>query len=156
MLWQVRQAATKQLGSGHQIAGAAWLKISMQSFDVQHRHSNIPAERFIAMLRTAGVNAIAMCARRRPSRRFPWFSSKKLGAFPARRRHFSTYRSATRLVAVRATPRSIADAVADYEKMARQPEFCAGLDRLLAMAAQAPRLPDVRRSASRSIAIAVC
>jgi hypothetical protein len=23
-----RQAATKQLGSGHQIAGAAWLKIS--------------------------------------------------------------------------------------------------------------------------------
>jgi hypothetical protein len=28
MLRQVRQAATKQLGSGHQIAGAAWLKIS--------------------------------------------------------------------------------------------------------------------------------
>jgi hypothetical protein len=28
MLGQSRQAATKQLGSSHQIAGAAWVKIS--------------------------------------------------------------------------------------------------------------------------------
>jgi hypothetical protein len=28
MLRQMRQAATKQLGSGHKIADAAWLKIS--------------------------------------------------------------------------------------------------------------------------------
>jgi hypothetical protein len=28
MVRQVRQAAAKQLGIGHQIAGAAWLKVS--------------------------------------------------------------------------------------------------------------------------------
>jgi uncharacterized protein (DUF488 family) len=98
-------------------------------------HSNIPAERFIAMLRTAGVNAIADVRSTPASRCFPWFSSKNLArslqdggmlympfgdSLGGRPRDLALYR----------------EGVADYERMAQQPEFCAGLDRLLAMAAQ--------------------
>ena len=41
-------------------------------------HSNIPAERFVALLRAAGVSAIAD-VRSTPASRFcPWFSGKNL------------------------------------------------------------------------------
>jgi uncharacterized protein (DUF488 family) len=108
----------------------------MQSVDLfSIGHSNIPGERFVAMLRSAGVNAIADVRTTPASRRFPWFSGKNLArtlqgegmfyvpfgeTFGGRPRNPALYR----------------DGVADYEKMARQPKFCAGLDRLLAVAAQ--------------------
>ena len=108
----------------------------MQSFDLfSIGHSNMPAERFVTMLRTAGLNAIADVRSTPASRRFPWFSSKNLarslqeggilympfgGSLGGRPRDPALYR----------------DGVADYVKMAQQAEFCAGLDRLLAMASQ--------------------
>ena len=48
-------------------------------------HSNIPADRFLAMLRGAGVNAVADVRSVPFSRFFPWFSSKPGGAARARR-----------------------------------------------------------------------
>jgi uncharacterized protein (DUF488 family) len=96
-------------------------------------HSNIPAERFTAMLRGAGVEAVAD-VRSVPASRFcPWFSAKTLAPILAkaamnylffgdelggRPRHPSLYR----------------DGVADYEAMAQRPEFQAGLDGLLTSA----------------------
>ena len=47
-------------------------------------HSNIPANRFVAMLRAAGVGAIADVRSVPASRRFPWFSAKPLGERLAR------------------------------------------------------------------------
>jgi uncharacterized protein (DUF488 family) len=52
-------------------------------------HSNIPADRFIAMLRDAEVNAVADVRSVPNSRWFPWFSAKPLadklaGASPTR------------------------------------------------------------------------
>ncbi len=45
-------------------------------------------------------------------------------------------RSATRSAAARAIADLYCDGVADYEAMAKRPEFCAGLDRLLQLAAR--------------------
>jgi uncharacterized protein (DUF488 family) len=98
-------------------------------------HSNIPADRFVDLLRGAGVNAIADVRSTPASRRFPWFSAKNLAArlqqdgmlylpfgeaLSGRPRDAGLYR----------------DSVADYEAMAKRPEFCTGLDRLRATAAQ--------------------
>ena len=43
-------------------------------------HSNIPAERFVALLRDVGVDTIADVRSTPFSRRFPWFSGKALAA----------------------------------------------------------------------------
>src|SRR5689334_25183884 len=96
-------------------------------------HSNIPAERFTAMLRRAGVEAIAD-VRSIPASRFcPWFSGKNLapllgaanidylffgGELGGRPHDASLY----------------CDGIADYEAMARRPGFRAALDCLLARA----------------------
>ena len=106
-------------------------------------HSNIPAARFAAMLQDAAVTAVADVRSVPNSRWFPWFSQKALAAqlngigiaytamgdtLGGRPRDDSLYR----------------DGVADYEAMAKQPEFrdrprpTAGDHRALA------RLPDVR------------
>ena len=92
-------------------------------------HSNIPAARFAAMLQDAAVTAVADVRSVPNSRWFPWFSQKALAAqlssigiaytamgdtLGGRPRDDSLYR----------------DGVADYEAMAKQPEFRAGLDRL--------------------------
>ena len=106
-------------------------------------HSNIPAERFVAMLQDAAVTAVADVRSMPNSRRFPWFSQKALAAqlggigiaytamgdtLGGRPRDDSLYR----------------DGVADYEAMAKQPEFRAGLDRLQEIDGALARLPDVR------------
>jgi uncharacterized protein (DUF488 family) len=104
----------------------------MRAFDLfSIGHSNIPAERFIAMLRAAGVNAIAD-VRSTPASRFcPWFSAKNLAPLLA-------HESVAYLPygdALGGRPRSLAlyrDGIADYEAMARRPEFEAGLERLCA------------------------
>src|SRR5580700_1669683 len=99
-------------------------------------HSNIPAERFIGQLRHAGVNAIVDVRSTPFSRRFPWFSGKSLAATLTQ--HGMTYLAYGDALGGR--PRDTAlyrDGVADYEAMARQPDFQIGLDRLLADAARA-------------------
>jgi uncharacterized protein (DUF488 family) len=98
-------------------------------------HSNIPAERFIGLLRHAGVNAIVDVRSTPFSRRFPWFSGKNLAATLTQ--HGMTYLAYGDALGGR--PRDTAlyrDGVADYEAMARQPDFQMGLDRLLADAAR--------------------
>ena len=104
----------------------------MSSFDLfSIGHSNIPAERFIGLLRDAGANAIADVRSTPFSRRFPWFSGKNLAATLAQ--HDMAYLAYGEALGGR--PRDAAlyrDGVADYEAMARQPEFQIGLDRLLA------------------------
>ena len=92
-------------------------------------HSNIPAERFIGLLRHAGVNAIADVRSTPFSRRFPWFSGKNLAATLAQ--HGMAYLAFGEALGGR--PRDAAlycDGVADYEAMARQPDFQIALDRL--------------------------
>src|SRR5580700_8223531 len=108
----------------------------MSSFDLfSIGHSNIPAERFIGLLRHIGVNAIADVRSTPFSRRFPWFSSKNLATTLAQ--HGMAYLAYGEALGGR--PRDAAlfrDGVADYEAMARQPDFQMGLDRLLADAAR--------------------
>jgi uncharacterized protein (DUF488 family) len=103
----------------------------MPPFDVLSiGHSNIQAEHFVAMLRAAAVSVIADVRSVPASRRFPWFSANALAArltnagivymalgdtLGGRPRDDRLYR----------------DGVADYEAIAAQPEFCAGIDRLL-------------------------
>ncbi len=53
--------------------------IEMSAFDLfSIGHSNIPADRFVALLRDAGVNAVADVRSTPYSRFFPWFSRKPL------------------------------------------------------------------------------
>jgi len=108
----------------------------MAAFDLLSiGHSNIPAERFMALLRGAGANTIADVRSVPVSRFFPWFSAKNLGPLLAgqnigylpygkdlggRPRHQDLYR----------------DGVADYEAVARHVGFRAALERLTADAAR--------------------
>jgi uncharacterized protein (DUF488 family) len=93
-------------------------------------HSNIPAERFLVLLQSAGVDAVADVRSTPQSRFCPWFSQRPLAASLAaagigytamgaalggRPRHDRLYR----------------DGRADYEAMAIEPDYVAGLDRLL-------------------------
>ena len=98
-------------------------------------HSNIAAERFLALLRDVGVDTIADVRSTPFSRRFPWFSGKTLAATLTQ--HGMNYRAYGDALGGR--PRDAGlyrDGVADYEAMARQPDFQTGLDRLLADAAR--------------------
>ena len=109
----------------------------MSSFDLfSIGHSNIPAERFLALLRDAGADAIADVRSTPFSRRFPWFSGKNLAATLAQ--HGMIYLAHGDALGGRPRDASLyRDGVADYEAMARSPEFQIGLDRLLADAARA-------------------
>jgi uncharacterized protein (DUF488 family) len=108
----------------------------MTAFDLfSIGHSNIPAERFTALLRDAGVNAVADVRSIPFSRRFPWFSGKTLAATLAQ--HGMAYLVYGETLGGR--PSNAAhyrDGVADYEAMAQRPEFQAALDRLIAEAAE--------------------
>ena len=108
----------------------------MAAFDLfSIGHSNIAAERFVALLRDAGVTAAADVRSTPFSRRFPWFSGKNLAATLAQ--HSMAYLRCGEALGGR--PRNAAlyrDGVADYEAMAQQPEFQAGLDRLCTDAAR--------------------
>jgi uncharacterized protein (DUF488 family) len=98
-------------------------------------HSNVAAERFVALLRGASVSAVAD-VRTVPFSRFcPWFSAKNLAPLLAREgMDYLSYGDA-----LGGRPRDATlycEGVADYEAMARQPDFGAGIERLLADAAQ--------------------
>jgi uncharacterized protein (DUF488 family) len=98
-------------------------------------HSNIPAPRFTAMLRAAGADAIADVRSMPVSRFCPWFSAKTLA--PLLAGEGMSYLFFGEELGGR--PRDsllycdgVADyKVADYDAMARQPSFQAGLERLL-------------------------
>jgi len=108
----------------------------MPSFDLfSIGHSNVAAERFIGLLRGAGATAVADVRSTPFSRRFPWFSGKNLAATLAQ--HGMAYLAYGEALGGR--PRSATlyrDGIADYEAMARQPEFQAGIERLCADAAR--------------------
>ncbi len=109
----------------------------MPSFDLfSIGHSNVPAERFLALLRVASVNAIAD-VRSVPSSRFcPWFSGKILK--PRLAQEGIAYLLCGDTLGGRPGGESLyRDGSADYEAMAAQPEFRAGLDRLIDAAAHA-------------------
>ncbi len=98
-------------------------------------HSNIPAERFVTMLRTAGVNAIAEVRSTPVSRFCPWFSAKSLATLLAHEN--IAYLPYGDVFGGRPqSPALYRDGIADFEAMARQPEFAAGLERLSADAAR--------------------
>ena len=98
-------------------------------------HSNVPADRFVDLLRGADVNAIADVRSTPAARRFPWFSGKTLAARLQQEK--MQYLSFGDTLGGRPRDASLyRDGAADYEAMARQPEFYSGLDRLCAAAAQ--------------------
>jgi uncharacterized protein (DUF488 family) len=108
----------------------------MPAFDLfSIGHSNIAAERFIAMLRSAGITAVADVRSVPASRHFPWFSKQNLAKQLAGAR--IAYQTMGETLGGRPRDdRLYRDGVADYQAMAAQPEFRAGLDRLLDLAAR--------------------
>ena len=92
-------------------------------------HSNRPAEQFDALLRNAGVTAIADVRSVPFSRRFPWFSAKPL----AQRLHNAgiTYLPYGDSLGGRPKDQALyCDGVADYEAMAETPDFRDGIARV--------------------------
>jgi uncharacterized protein (DUF488 family) len=108
----------------------------MSTFDLfSIGHSNVPAERFVAMLRAANISAIAD-VRSTPASRFcPWFSAKTLA--PLLACEGMDYLSYGGALGGRPRDQNLyCDGIADYEAMARQPDVNAGIERLLADAAR--------------------
>jgi uncharacterized protein (DUF488 family) len=98
-------------------------------------HSNTPPERFVALLQGAGVTLVGDVRSTPASRHFPWFSKSHLAARLAQ----AGVDYAWMGDALGGRPRDESlfhDGVADYEAMARRPEFGAGIDRLLVEIAQ--------------------
>jgi uncharacterized protein (DUF488 family) len=98
-------------------------------------HSNSPAARFTALLRAAGVEGVADVRSLPVSRFCPWFSAKALAPLLAEA-NISYLFFGDELGGRPRDPSLYCDGVADYEAMARRPSFQAGLDRLLAKAAE--------------------
>jgi hypothetical protein len=98
-------------------------------------HSNIPAERFTALLRGAGVEAVAD-VRSIPASRFcPWFSAENLAPLLTAA-NIDYLFLGDELGGRPRDPSLYCDGVANYEAMAHRPNFQVGLDRLLAQAGQ--------------------
>jgi uncharacterized protein (DUF488 family) len=96
-------------------------------------HSNQPAEHFLALLRNAGVTAIADVRSVPFSRRFPWFSGKALA--PRLAGAGIAYLALGDALGGRPRePELYCEGIADYERMAALPEFHAGLDQVGAAA----------------------
>jgi uncharacterized protein (DUF488 family) len=94
-------------------------------------HSNIPAERFVALLEGAGVTELVDVRSVPFSRRFPWFSGKRLAERLAQ--SGVAYRAMGDALGGRPSdPALYCEGVADYEAMAARPAFCAGLDEVSA------------------------
>ncbi len=104
--------------------------IEMSAFDLfSIGHSNIPADRFVALVRDAGVTAVADVRSAPFSRFFPWFSRKPLEQRLAA--EGIGYLSCGETLGGRPRDPSLyRDGVADYEAMARSLEFHEGLNSL--------------------------
>jgi uncharacterized protein (DUF488 family) len=109
--------------------------ILTMSFDLfSIGHSNIPVERFVALLQKAGVNAIADVRSVPLSRRFPWFSKNNLATRLSRAG--IGYQSMGDALGGRPRDKRLyRDGVADYEAVAKEPYYREGLDRLTVEAA---------------------
>jgi uncharacterized protein (DUF488 family) len=92
-------------------------------------HSNHPIERFLDLVRGAGVTAIADVRSTRASRRCPWFNATRFAlALEAVGIAYAPLGDA--LGGRPRDPRLYRDSVADYAAMAQTDEFRAGLDRV--------------------------
>src|ERR1700733_7535315 len=94
-------------------------------------HSNLPADRFMALVQQAGVTAIADVRSVPFSRRFPWFSGPKLSA-RLQGADIAYLPFGDVLGGRPRDPALYCEGVADYERMAATPPFRAGLDRMAA------------------------
>jgi Protein of unknown function, DUF488 len=108
------------------------LILKMTGFDLfSIGHSNLPAARFTAMLQSAGADAVAD-VRSLPASRFcAWFSAKNLAPLLAKE-NIAYFQFGDALGGRPRDPSLYRDGIADYEAMAREPGFQAGLDRLVA------------------------
>jgi uncharacterized protein (DUF488 family) len=98
-------------------------------------HSNVSAERFVAMLREAHVNAVVDVRSVPASRRFPWFAKRNLEVRLAG--EGITYMTMGDALGGRPTSeRLYREGVADYEAMAKEPRFQAGLEALIDVASR--------------------
>jgi uncharacterized protein (DUF488 family) len=103
----------------------------MSAFDLfSIGHSNMGADRFVALLQQAKVSAIADVRSIPHSRRFPWFSKDNLATRLTREGIAYTAMGDT-LGGRPSAPDLYRDGIADYEAMAMQPQFQRGLDRLI-------------------------
>jgi uncharacterized protein (DUF488 family) len=94
-------------------------------------HSNMAADRFLGLLKSAAVTTIADVRSVPFSRRFPWFSSRTLA--DRLHSHGIGYIAMGDTLGGRpADPALYRDGIADYEAMAATPEFRDGLDRVAA------------------------
>jgi len=93
-------------------------------------HSNLAAERFVALLTGAGVTAVADVRSVPFSRWCPWFSGKALAERLAGER-IAYIALGDALGGRPRDPMLYREGVADYEAMAARPEFAAGLARLI-------------------------
>ena len=92
-------------------------------------HSNHPIERFLDLVQSAGITAIADVRTVPFSRRFPWFSAKRLPDHLARKG--IAYVSLGDALGGRPDdPSLLRDGIADYQAMAQRDGFRAGLDRV--------------------------
>ena len=93
-------------------------------------HSNIPIERFVALLQQAGVSALADVRSVPLSRRSPWFSKNNLAKNLAR--EGIDYAAMGDVFGGRPRDeRLYRDGVADYEAMAKEPQYRDALTRLM-------------------------
>jgi uncharacterized protein (DUF488 family) len=93
-------------------------------------HSNLPPERFVALLGGAAVTAIADVRSVPFSRWCPWFTAKPLAGLLARAD--IAYLSFGDALGGRPRERTLyRDGVIDYEAVAATPRFQAGLERLI-------------------------
>ena len=98
-------------------------------------HSNLSAERFMALLASAGVTAIADVRSVPFSRWCPWFSGKALAERLAGGR--IAYLALGEALGGRPRDSTLyREGIADYEAMAARPEFAAGLARVMDAAAR--------------------
>jgi uncharacterized protein (DUF488 family) len=96
-------------------------------------HSNLPADRFLALLEGAGVTAVADVRSVPRSRRFPWFSGTRLAGRLAEA-DIAYVPMGDALGGRPRDPALYRDGVADYEAMAATPAFRAGLEDVTAQA----------------------
>ena len=93
-------------------------------------HSNHPIERFLDLVQPVGITAIADVRSVPFSRRFPWFSAKRLPDHLAQA-GIAYVPLGDTLGGRPDDPSLLRDGVADYEAMARRDAFRAGLDRVV-------------------------
>jgi uncharacterized protein (DUF488 family) len=93
-------------------------------------HSNLPADRFVALLQNAGVALVADVRSVPFSRRFPWFSGKAL-AERLMCEGIAYVPLGEGLGGRPRDPKLYCDGVADYDAMAATPAFRADLDRMV-------------------------